>query len=146
MPKEANNYSWFNSSTFHPSYHTNKKAYFLILVSHVANFIPIFFAILKNLPTWFIYLLLLQTLFSLLYHSFFKNKILQITDYAFATLLIIANIFILLSSTKFLSIKILIILFLLGLTTRPYLSYKNYAHNHSFWHLIAALITTAAIW
>lgn len=134
-------FSWFKSNTFHPSYYNKKNDYILILLSHLANIVPIVIAIILKLPYWYLLIILFQTIFSILYHSYFKNNLLRLVDWVFATSLIISNIIIfILHKGSYLKFFILIILIIAGF--KYFLSFKNYAYNHSIWHIFAATITS----
>ena len=140
------NFSWTDPNTFHPSYEKHKKGYLLLAFSHLFNLIPMYFALTEGFPEWFIVILILQMIFSLFYHLFFTNKMLRFADCLFSLILIISNVFILLSvhSDYFLyKIALLVVLVLFAL--KPLLKFKNYALNHTIWHFIAALITRVVL-
>jgi len=134
--------SWTDTNTFHPSYKDHKSGYLLLAFSHVFNLIPIYFAIIHDFPQWFIWVLILQMIFSLLYHLFFTNKIFRFADWFFSLALIFSNIIILLSfHSSYFMYKIILVVVLILFAIKPSVKLKNYALNHSIWHFIAALIT-----
>jgi hypothetical protein len=134
--------SWSDPNTFHPSYEKHKKGYLLLAFSHVFNLIPLYFAIVEGFPKWFVSILIFQMVFSLLYHLFFTNKTLRFADWIFSLLLICSNVIILLSvHSEFFMYKILLLVVLILFAIKPFMKFKNYALNHTIWHLIAALIT-----
>ena len=134
-------YSWFKSNTFHPNYRSDKSGYILILGSHTANIIPITLGILLKLPLWYILIMVAQMIFSFLYHAYSKNNWLRLIDWLLATSLIISNAIIFFSHNWSYS-KLLIIVLLIIISFKYFLSFKKYAYNHSIWHICAAAITS----
>lgn len=140
------NFSWTDPNSFHPSYEKHKAGYLLLAFSHVFNLIPIYFAIKGGFSRWFILVLIFQMIFSLLYHLFFTNKILRFADWVFSITLIISNAVILLNfSSEFFVYKVVLLVVLVLLVIKPFLKFKNYALNHTIWHLISSLITRVVL-
>lgn len=139
-------YSWTDPNTFHPSYENHKAGYVLLAFSHIFNLVPMYFAIVEGFPIWFICVLILQMVFSLFYHLFFTNKILRFADWLFSIVLIFSNVIILFSiHSEFFKYKIILLVILLLCSIRPFLKFKNYALNHTIWHIIASLITRVVL-
>ncbi len=138
--------SWKDPNSFHPSYYGHKTGYILLAFSHLFNLIPLYFAYIGGFPNWFILVIIFQMIFSLFYHLFFANKMLRFLDWSFSLILIASNVVILLSfHSEFFVYKIILLGILVLSSIKPLLTFKNYALNHTVWHLIAALITRVVL-
>lgn len=134
-------FSWFKPNTFHPSYKTDKYNYLLILLSHLVNIVPITIGIILGLPIWYMSIMILQLIFSILYHIYFNSIFLKISDFVFASLLIISNIIIFFThSVSYTRLILLIILIIISFM--HFFDKRNYTYNHSIWHIFAAIITS----
>lgn len=133
-------FSWFNSSSFHPDSRADRNGYVLILISHITFLLPIVISIITEQKVWFIIILIIQIVFSFLYHLYYKNNMLRIIDWLLAIILCITIIHLLFSNFNF--TKVIIILLLSVVSLKPFISFEDYAVNHSIWHAITAIIAT----
>jgi hypothetical protein len=141
-----NKVSWSDPNSFHPSYEKHKAGYLLLAFSHVFNLVPLYFAITEGFPNWFLLVIIFQMIFSLFYHLFFTNKALRFADWLFSLTLIISNVIILLTiHSDFFTYKIALLIVLVLCSIKPFMQFKNYALNHTIWHIIAALITRVVL-
>ncbi len=93
-----------------------------------------------------VYLCMISNDIFIVYHLFFTNKTLRFTDWLFSIVLIFSNVIILFSThSEFFIYKLLLLVILLLSAIRPFLKFKNYALNHTIWHLIASLITRVVL-
>lgn len=140
-------YSWFNTSSFHPSMKNNILGYWVIILSHLSNLLPILLAVNRPLPNIYKATIILQTIFSVIYHAFPNKRGPRFFDWFFATTLIISNLFIFINynSVEEIRSKIIVVIPIVILAFILFFKFDHYTRNHSLWHILSAIVTTIVI-
>lgn len=141
------NYSWLNTSSFHPSMKKDVSGYWTIILSHISNLLPILLVFNRPLPNIFKATIFLQTIFSIIYHAFPDRRGPRILDWFFATLLIVSNliVFVNYNSINEIRNKIIIVIPIIILAFVLFFKFDHYTRNHSLWHILSACITSIVI-
>lgn len=141
-------YSWFNTSSFHPSMRNNILDYWVIILSHVFNLLPMLLAFNRPLPSIYKAIIVFQTIFSIIYHAFPNKRWPRILDWLFATSLILSNLIVFVNYNSVLEIqsKIIIVMPIIILAFILFFKFDHYTRNHSLWHVLSAIVTSIVIW
>ena len=148
LPAQMKQYSWFITSTFHPTREDDVFGYNLLLISHIVNLLPITLSLLKEIPIWYSVLLILQTFISILYHCFPTKWYTRLGDWMFASILCFTTIFIFLevNQHQLLIYKSVLLVPLFVVALGLFIQFTDYPKKHSLWHALIAIIVCIVLW
>jgi hypothetical protein len=115
-----------------------------LVLSQLITVLPLSYSLYIGAPIWYSSLLLLQAAISIAYHMNHTVGMIKTADWIFATLLILANIYILIfhaQNTHHLLTSLLYLVPLIVIAFFFFLQSSNYEINHSIWHMCASIIT-----
>jgi len=130
----------------HPTWPNNKNFFFLLFFVHILHLMTAVLAYWYNLPLLYVFLLIVQTLFSFLYHLKHSRWLLRLADWIFSIMVIIANLYILFTLQNrsewimdlIVGAPVVVLAFFL-------LFSSDYQRHHIYWHLLSILIILIVI-